>query len=225
MRGKCPALLRMRRKIPPACRRHGAEKCSKCRDDAESPRGRNASEEAKAKCRGRKSTEGALQNAWCVTPLKKRYAHHGGEGRVNPPKMRNFQNLKYRKGGMRHGRPPNGESPTVSGSKIRAAHGVDPVDRGVFMGNAPVSRRRMPSCYADLAGERKVGLSREIRDFLEGLGPATCGNCRTRWCSAQPDLPGWAETGKNPPEDLWGIAYARGSEGKGPSHLLGAQGR
>ena len=70
--------------------------------------------------------------------------------------------------------PPDGEAPTVSGPKIRAAHGVGPVDRGVFMGNVPVSRRWIPFCYSDLADERTVGLARELHDFLEGLGPATC---------------------------------------------------
>ena len=98
--------------------------------------------------------------------------------------------------------PPNGEDTVVPGPKIRAAHGIGPVDRGVFMENAPASRRRIPPGNAELAEERNVGISTDLHDFLEGLEPTTCANCRSRWFSAQPTPPGWAYTGPKPPEAL-----------------------
>lgn len=151
---------------------------------------RNSAEEALRKCRARKSTEEALRKfrvrnfaeeaMWkcksrkatgdAICAEKRRRA-----GR-NPIKCGISEIENIGRAPCAADGPPNEEAPTVSGPKIRAAHDVGPVDLGVFMENAPVSRGWIPACYADLPEERNVGLAREIRDFLEGLDPVTCDN-------------------------------------------------
>ena len=124
-------------------------------------------------------------------PQKARLSHQSGERNSKPlkiglPEIENVGRAPCAAEGL-----PKGEDSAVPEPKIRAAHGIGPVDRGVFMGNVPASRMRTPSSYADLADERQGGLARELRDFSEGLGPAKCDNCRSRWFSSKPKFPGW----------------------------------
>ena len=78
----------------------------------------------------------------------------------------------------------------------------------------------MPSFYAEIADEAKVGLSREIRGFLDGPAPVTCDICRSRWFSANSTPPGWAGKGSKPPEALWELRTPKDPDEDGPLLFL-----
>ena len=149
-------------------------KCGECRESLADDRARRSTEESKADRRARNAA-------------KVRQLDASVDVSEVPPGAKSAE---------------DGAGQQVPAYKIRAAHGVGPRGCGIRMGNVPESRRRMPSCYADLADERKVGLSRELHEFLEGICPATCDICRSRWFYAKRDLPEWAYAKKDPPESL-----------------------
>ena len=242
----------------------GLAKCSKCREAAASAMDRNATEEAKDKCRDRKATEdekanGRDRNATEAANAQRRDRKSTEEEKANRRDRNATEEAKTQRRDRkateeekakcrdRHAteeanaqcrdrnatedaligsnrrraevgrRPavedvgkapcgaesaPNGEGRKVPEQKIRDVHGVGPLDRGVLIDSAHANRRWTPSCYADLADERKVGIARELRDFLEGMRPATCDVCMSRWFSASYDIPAREDSGNSPPESL-----------------------